>query len=130
MCDFFFWGNNRKHRPICAKTISSWVRKVLCVAKAHMSPGSLLGLQLLQPLWLVFPWCPSCMQVTGLEFVHWLDTIFPLTLLLWISTRTPYSVPCRASVSRSSLGKCQTLTYIQSCICWAVRPKPSPVLSE
>ena len=22
--------------PVCAKTISSWVRKVLCVAKAHM----------------------------------------------------------------------------------------------
>ena len=31
-----------------------------------------------------------------------------------------YSVLCWASVSRSSLGKCQTLTYIQSCICWAV----------
>ena len=36
-----FLGNNRQHRPVCAKTISSWVRKVLCVAKAHMSPGSL-----------------------------------------------------------------------------------------
>ena len=36
-----FWGNNRQHQPICAKTISSWVRKVLCVAKAHMSLGSL-----------------------------------------------------------------------------------------
>ena len=41
MCDFYFLGNNRQHRPICAKTISSWVRKVLCVAKAHMSPVSL-----------------------------------------------------------------------------------------
>ena len=38
-----FLGNNRQHRPVCAKTISSWVRKVLCVAKAHMSPGSLQG---------------------------------------------------------------------------------------
>ena len=38
-----FWGNNRQHWPVCAKTISSWVRKVLCVAKAHMSPGSLCG---------------------------------------------------------------------------------------
>ena len=36
-----FLGNNRQHKPVCAKTISSWVRKVLCVAKAHMSPGSL-----------------------------------------------------------------------------------------
>ena len=38
-----FLGNNRQHRPVCAKTISSWVRKVLCVAKAHMSLGSLWG---------------------------------------------------------------------------------------
>ena len=38
-----FWGNNRQHQPVYAKTISSWVRKVLGVAKAHMSPGSLQG---------------------------------------------------------------------------------------
>ena len=37
------FSNNRQHRPVCAKTIFSWVRKVLCVAKAHMSPGSLQG---------------------------------------------------------------------------------------
>ena len=37
----FFLSTNRQHRPVCAKTISSWVRKVLCVAKAHMSPDSL-----------------------------------------------------------------------------------------
>ena len=36
-------GNNRWHRLVCAKTISYWVRKVLCVAKAHMSPGSHWG---------------------------------------------------------------------------------------
>ena len=45
-----FWGNNRQHRLVSAKTISSWVRKVLCVAKAHMSPGYHWGgQQLLQP---------------------------------------------------------------------------------
>ena len=38
-----FLGNNRQHRPVCAKTISSWVRKVLGVAKTHMSLGSLWG---------------------------------------------------------------------------------------
>ena len=38
-----FLSNNRQHRPVCAKTISSWVRKVLHVAKAHMLPGSLQG---------------------------------------------------------------------------------------
>ena len=31
-----FLGNNRQHRLVCAKTISSWVRKVLFVAKAHV----------------------------------------------------------------------------------------------
>ena len=39
----FFLGNNRQHQPVCAKTISSWVSKVLCVVKAHMSLGSLGG---------------------------------------------------------------------------------------
>ena len=34
-----FFGNNRQHQLVCAKTISAWVRKVLCVAKAHMSLG-------------------------------------------------------------------------------------------
>ena len=38
-----FLGNNRQHRPVCAKTISSWVWKVLSDAKAHMSPGSFQG---------------------------------------------------------------------------------------
>ena len=38
-----FLGNNRQHWPVCAKTISSGVRKVLCVAKAHKSLGSLQG---------------------------------------------------------------------------------------
>ena len=36
-------GNNRQHWPVCAKTISCWVRKVLCVAKAHMSLWLSLG---------------------------------------------------------------------------------------
>ena len=38
-----FLGNNRQHRHVCAKTISSWVRKVLCVAKAHICPGFFQG---------------------------------------------------------------------------------------
>ena len=44
-----FLGNNRQYWPVCAKTISSWVRNVLSVAKAHMSLGSLWGVLLLQP---------------------------------------------------------------------------------
>ena len=38
-----FLGNNRQHWPVCAKTISSGVRKVPSVAKAHMSLGSVWG---------------------------------------------------------------------------------------
>ena len=38
-----FLGNNRQHRLVCAKTISSWVRKVLCVAEAHTYLDSLQG---------------------------------------------------------------------------------------
>ena len=38
-----FLGNNRQHQPVCAKTISSWVWKVLSIAKAYMSLGSLQG---------------------------------------------------------------------------------------
>ena len=38
-----FLGKNMQHRPVCVKTVSSWVRKVLCVAKVHMSLGFLWG---------------------------------------------------------------------------------------
>ena len=38
-----FVGNNRQYQPVCAKTISFWVRKVLSAAKAHMSGLSLVG---------------------------------------------------------------------------------------
>ena len=32
-----FLDNNRQHRLVCAKIISSWVRKVLSVANTHVS---------------------------------------------------------------------------------------------
>ena len=38
-----FIGNNRQHLPICAKVISSWVRNVLSIGKAHASSGSFQG---------------------------------------------------------------------------------------
>ena len=47
---------------------------------------------------------------------------FSTYILLQIRTRTLCSMLCWASVSRSFSGKCQTLTYTQSSICWAVRP--------
>ena len=36
-------GNNRHHRLGCAKTVSSWVRKVLSSAKEDGSLGTLQG---------------------------------------------------------------------------------------
>ena len=43
---------------------------------------------------------------------------FPPTLPLQINTGILYSMLCWASGSKCFLGKCQTLTYIESCECW------------
>ena len=60
-------GNNREHMLVCAEMISSLVRKVSSIAKAHMSLGILWGAAVL--LWqLVFPWYPSCRHMTWPEF--------------------------------------------------------------
>ena len=58
-----FLGNNRQHQPVCAKTISSWVRKVLCVVKAYMSLGSLWGV------------AASAALVAGVSLVSILQTV-------------------------------------------------------
>ena len=50
-----FLGNNRQHQPVCAETISSWVRKVLSVAKAHVS-GVSLGVSASAALAAGVPW--------------------------------------------------------------------------
>ena len=122
MTSLFLGGNNRQHQPVCAKTISSWVWKVLSVANAHMSLGSLWGVAASAALEA------GVFLVTILQAGNWTRVstaarhYFSTYILLQIGTRTPCSMPCWASVSRSSLGKCQTLTYTQSCICWAVGP--------
>ena len=58
-------GNNGKHHPVCAKTISSWVSKVLCVAKAHMSLGFLQGVAASAAL------APGVSLVTILQAGNW-----------------------------------------------------------
>ena len=40
---FLFLGNNRQYITACAEIISFWVRKVLSIAKANMSLGTLQG---------------------------------------------------------------------------------------
>ena len=85
----------------------------------HMSLGSFWGgCSFCGLSSLCFPAVNPAGQVTGQEFLHQLETIFPPTSLLLIGTGILYSMLCWASVSRCSLGKCQTLTYHQSsCEC-------------
>ena len=40
-CLALFLGNNRQHRPIWTKTISSWTRTVFSIATAHTYPDIL-----------------------------------------------------------------------------------------
>ena len=51
-----FLGNSRQNWPVCAKTISSWVRKVLCVAL-----GSLWGCC----FFILSNWCFPGDHLTG-----------------------------------------------------------------
>ena len=95
---------------------------VLCVVEAHMPLESPQGV------------AASAALTAGVSLVStqqagdWARVSMPArhlfapTLLLQISTRILYSMLCWASVSRCSLGKCQTLTYIKSCKCAAVGP--------
>ena len=61
---------------VCAKMISSLVRKVLDIVKAHDLWVLSRLLHHLQLWWLVFIWHPSCRQVTESECLVQLDTIF------------------------------------------------------
>ena len=107
-------GNNRQCMPVCAKTVSSWVRNILGITKGHMSPGTLCGAVM------------SAALVTGVSLVSILQAgdwasvstptrySFPLTSLLQISTRIQFNVLSWVSVSNHNMAKCQTLTYIKS----------------
>ena len=70
---FLFLGNYRHHMPICAKTISSWVRNNLSMTMTYMSLNTFQGpaasAALVAGVSLVFhlPW---------LEFLTQLDTVF------------------------------------------------------
>ena len=78
-----FLGKNKQHGPVCAETIYSWVRKVLCIAKTHVSGFSLGAATLVAGVSLV-----SILQASDwAEFLCQLDTIFPPTSLLQIGTR-------------------------------------------
>ena len=84
---FLFLGNSRQYMPVCAKMISSWVRKFLDISRACMSLGTPWGLL---PWHLVFSWCPSNRQVIWPAFLPHLGTIIPCASLLWIGTWIQY----------------------------------------
>ena len=115
MCALSFW--------VTIGSTSLWVLKwfLLGLGKfwvllRHIClPVPSIELQCLQLWWLVFPWCPSCRQVTGLEFPLQPDIIFILTSLLQIDTRIPFDMFSWVSVSSHLVARCETLTFIKSC---------------
>ena len=83
---------------VCGKMISFWVRKVLGIAKAHMSsPVSSLA--------------AGVILVSSLQAGEWPE--FLLTSLQQISTRIPFSELSWDSVNSHLVDKCQTLIYIK-----------------
>ena len=102
-----FLGNNRQHIQICAKRISSWVRKVLSIVR-DMSLGTLWDAAASIAL------AAGVSLITWPEFLLQLDTIFLHISLLQMSTSILGSMLSWALVSSQLVGKCQTLTYINS----------------
>ena len=101
--------------PVCAKMISSWVRKVLGLAKASMSLGTLWG-AVVSAAFAAGISLVSILQAGNWpEFLPQPDTIFQYTLLLQIGTRFLYSMLSLALVSSQLVGKCQKFTSIKSC---------------
>ena len=119
-----FWGNNRQHWPVCAKTISSWISKVLFVAKAHMSLSSLWG-------WAA----ASAALAAGVSLVYILQAgdwarvstpgrhYFSTYITIMDQHQDSVQHAVLGSVRRSSPGKRQTLMYTQSWVCYLWFPK-------
>ena len=106
-----FLGYNRLHMLVCAKMISSVVRKVVSIARAHMSLSGCCSLCCLGS------WCFLCVHPAG----GWLGQsffpskgFFPCASLLWVSIRIQYKMLSWATVSSQCVGKCQTLAYMKS----------------
>ena len=76
----------------CAKNISSWVRKVLSILKAHMSR--------------CYPKCCNMFNLGSWGFQPQLDSIFHQPLLQLIGIRIPCNKLCWALVSKQLISKC------------------------
>ena len=110
----FLEGNNRQH-IICARTISSWVRKILGICR---------GLCLQYPLrfysvhgfgsWC-FPGVHPADRWLSQSFYPSQTLFFLFTSPLWISTRIPCTMLSWALERWHLVGNCHKLTCIQSC---------------
>ena len=106
-------GNNRFNMPVCAKTISSQIRRVLHIAKALMSAGTLhdaaVSVALAAGVSLVF-----ILQTGAWMRVSTPAIFLLLTSLLWIGMRIPFKERSWVSVSIKPVGKSHTLMYIMN----------------
>ena len=112
MCTLLFLVNNQQYIPVGPKMISSWLMTALCVPKALLALSKLLQCTWL--FWLVFSWCPSCMQMTRPEFLP-IQTFFYLHHCYRWAQGIPYNKMSWVSMNSPLLGKCQTLTYAKPC---------------
>ena len=77
MCTLWFWIS-MDSIPVCTKMISSWVRKVLDIAKANVFPGTHQAAKASAVIAAIVSWRPSCRQATGPEFLPLPDTFFDI----------------------------------------------------
>ena len=99
--------------PICAQMISSWVRKVLGVAKVQMSSSSLQG----AVVSAVF--VASVFLVSILLAGDWARVFGParhyFTLNHHYRLAPGFQTACCPWPQCELIGKCQILTYVKSC---------------
>ena len=100
--------------PVCVKKISSWVRKVWCMAMTCMSLGTLQGAAasaaLATGVSLV-----SILQVGDAHTFYSNETLFFNIYHYCRSTKIGFSLLLWDLASSHIVGKCWTLTYINSC---------------
>ena len=87
-----FLGNNRQHMPVCAKTISSCIQKVLFIAKMHTSLGAVHGPMAFSALVAGVSLSAILQAGDWASVLTQLDTVFPHISLPQIGTRIPRSV--------------------------------------
>ena len=115
MCPLCFLGNNRQHMPICAKIISSWVRKFLNIAKANVSPGTPCRAAISAALVAGGSLVSILHACVWTRVLFQLNSIFQHISLLQIGTGIQFSLVSWALVSSQPVGMCQTLICIKSC---------------